>query len=133
MSDILMIGFELSPVLNYENRIYLGWPYSNEEFYHVNLIIRSRIASVLETLTRSRRIENISRDISVIIDRTFRKAMIFIDPVFRPDISEVLFVISQAFHGPFGGWEDGTSEFNTIKLTDSKYFMITKIESPNYI
>nr|QBK86173.1 MAG: hypothetical protein LCMAC101_07680 [Marseillevirus LCMAC101] len=123
-SDILIVGFELLLVSkDFERR------QSDEEFSYARLAIMNRIAFILRTLTEKNKIDKIGRWISITIDPSFNKALIFINPVLHYDVAEVLLAISQTFCS-YGGWRDGKVKFNTIKISDQSYFLVTKVVSP---
>ncbi len=132
-SDVLMMGFELLPVLEVENKTYLEWRHSDEEFYQFDMMIKDGISFILDILIENEKIDNIDRVITVIISPSFDKVLILIDPVSWYDESEVLLATSQAFHSSYGGWKEGRVDFNTIRISDKKYFLVTRVISPQYI
>ncbi len=130
--NTLAIGFEGISVLEDNHKSYLSWRYSTEEFYHVKMMITDKISFILKVLMNHGKIDNKDRTIVVAINISFDKVLILIDPVSLYDESEVLLATSQVFHSSYGGWKEGNVDFNTIKITDKKYFLVTRVISIKY-
>lgn len=127
--EILAVGFEGLSVLEDNSETYLAWNYTDEEFHHVRITIINRISAILNILMKHEKIDNKDRSIIVNISPSFDKVLVLIDPVSSYDETEILLAISQAFHHSYGQRE-GNVDFNSVYITDKKYFLITKVIYP---
>ncbi len=132
MTDSLIVGFEFISEWKIKNLFKLEWRHSNEEEMYVRLMIKDRITFILDVLANHGKIDTIDRCVTVVINSSFDKIFIELDPVKYYDVTDVLLSISQAFYS-IGGWIEGKVDFNSILFSDEICFYITRVISLKYI
>lgn len=131
-SDVLTVGFEFISEWKIKNMYFSEWRHSNEEEKYIRLVIKNRIIFILGVLATHGKIDSIDRCVTVVINSSFNKILIQLDPVENYDVTDVLLSISQAFYS-IGGWIEGKVDFNSILFSDEICYYITRVTSPKYL